>query len=929
MEHQGRRTLALVYFAAVANAPKLLICPHNDAIPIRQDGQSQRWIAFSGGEVMRLVHSAILIGLLLFVGSAHADICRVTVNGANDVDGSDWSVFAMSLPRALQVSTCSDIWVAAGVYRPDVPAGAGLPTTDDPADSFVINRNGVKLLGGFPAGGGSLADRNPAAHLTILSGDIDENDSNADGNQIAETTADIAGSNSYHILYLDGTTANGPIDSSTVIDGFVITAGQANGFESGDIDGGGLFCNGDGSNGGTGVSCNPTLSNLRFSGNQAFSSGGAIYNNGFIGASNPVITHVTFSGNSAGSGGAMYNYGYSSPVLTNVTFHSNSAATGGAMYNDAFLGDGNPVLRHVTFGGNHADYFGGAMYNSGHAGSSNPQLVSVVLWGDTANSGPEIFSNVATLAISHSVIQGGCAGIDGGLANCDNIITTDPLLGPLQNNGGFTDTLLPGNGSPTIDAGDVNACLTTSIDQRGVSRPQGDACDIGAVEVLSGCRVDDDSTAPGGGNGMDWPSAYQNLQDALEDPECQEIWVAAGVYKPAAAGNQGTSFLINRNGLRLYGGFAGTENSSAGRDPKANLTILSGDIDSNDDSNNADGNFINEASTDIVGSNSFHVLHVDGSSVNGPIDGSTVIDGFVITGGQASGSFPDNAGGGLYCNGTGPGKSCSPTLKRLTFSGNNAASGGAIYNRGSASGNSSPLLSDVAFHGNSASNGGAMYNDGYSSGTSSPDLHKVTFSDNSATSNGGAMHNYGYFGGSSPMLTNATFSGNHAATYGGAIYSDASSGNSSPTLVNATFNGNSAGAGGALYNYGPSGTSNAQLANVILWGDSASNGSEVFNSGTTTSTINDSVLQGGCAAVGGNAATCNNLFTTDPLLGPLQANGGFTATMHPGLGGSAVDNGTDINCPDTDQRDVARPQGPHCDIGAVELTLEIFANGFQ
>jgi hypothetical protein len=59
----------------------------------------------------------------------------------------------------------------------------------------------------------------------------------------------------------------------------------------------------------------------------------------------------------------------------------------------------------------------------------------------------------------------------------------DPLLGPLQDNGGPTSTMLPGIGSMAIDAIDLPSCVETN-DQRGVARPQGTGCDIGAVEVV-------------------------------------------------------------------------------------------------------------------------------------------------------------------------------------------------------------------------------------------------------------------------------------------------------------------------------------------------------------------------------------------------------------------------------------------------------------
>ena len=73
--------------------------------------------------------------------------------------------------------------------------------------------------------------------------------------------------------------------------------------------------------------------------------------------------------------------------------------------------------------------------------------------------------------------------ISGGSSGSDNVIGGIPMLGPLANNGGQTQTMLPQAGSPAIDAGNDANCPAT--DQRGVSRPQGVHCDIGAVELVT------------------------------------------------------------------------------------------------------------------------------------------------------------------------------------------------------------------------------------------------------------------------------------------------------------------------------------------------------------------------------------------------------------------------------------------------------------
>jgi predicted outer membrane repeat protein len=156
---------------------------------------------------------------------------------------------------------------------------------------------------------------------------------------------------------------------------------------------------------------------------------------------------------------------------------------------------------------------------------------------------------------------------------------------------------------------------------------------------------------------------------------------------------------------------------------------------------------------------------------------------------------------------------------------------------------------------------------------------------------------------------------------------------SSATLTNVTFSGNSADTtGGAIENIDAKG--DLVLNNVILWGDSAGNdGQEIWNE-SASAVLNNSVVQGGCLEGEGN--TCDHVSDYDPKLGPLADNGGYTPTMLPGAGGSAIDTGNNATCAATDQRGYARPQDGNndhtavCDIGAVEVLSEyIFVNGFD
>ena len=442
---------------------------------------------------------------------AHAAVCRVTTGGSGANDGSSWGS-PLDLQTALGSAICTEIWVAGGTYKPT--AGT------DRTISFNV-KPGIAVYGGFSGTETSRTARDPAANLTVLSGDLNSNDTGAVNGVDSTVPSDGSNSdNSLHVALMDGTTAAGTIASNTVLDGFIVTAGNANGTSTPDSDGGGLYCNGMGS----GHACSPALANLAFLGNSASVYGGAMFNSGVNkGVSSPVLSNVTFSGNKAGeSGGAMLNAGeggessptltdvmfsnnsannrggamdnwcdlggVSVPILTNITFSGNAAGSlGGAIYNYGPGGICNPTLTNITFNGNSAQS-GGAIYNygPGSSGTSRPTLINVILWSDiligTGGSGPEIVNFYgAAPSVDHSIVQGGCAAG----STCTNLFTGDPMLGVLANNGGFTQTMLPGTGSAAIDAGlcHVDNAAVPRDDQRGLPRPQGAACDIGAVEV--------------------------------------------------------------------------------------------------------------------------------------------------------------------------------------------------------------------------------------------------------------------------------------------------------------------------------------------------------------------------------------------------------------------------------------------------------------
>jgi hypothetical protein len=218
-----------------------------------------------------------------------------------------------------------------------------------------------------------------------------------------------------------------------------------------------------------------------------------------VGNSTFVNNYGEYSKDCVGAGG-IGNGG--TAVVINSTFADNIACTGGGIVNGGTL-----RVINSTFTGNQAFFFNGAPppYNiSGKGGAianiGTLNMLNVTLSGNEADvSGAGVY-NYAAVTLTNSIIANSITGsncggiiIDGGhnledantcgfSLTLHSLISTTPLLGPLQNNGGPTLTMAPLPGSPAINAGDNASCPAT--DQRGVSRPQGGICDIGAVESL-------------------------------------------------------------------------------------------------------------------------------------------------------------------------------------------------------------------------------------------------------------------------------------------------------------------------------------------------------------------------------------------------------------------------------------------------------------
>jgi len=308
---------------------------------------------------------------------------------------------------------------------------------------------------------------------------------------------------------------------------------------------------------------------------------------------------------------------------------------------------------------------------------------------------------------------------------------------------------------------------------------------------------------------------------------------------------------------------------------------------------------------------------VDGGGINN--NGNLTLDSMLVTLNTST-----NYGGGLYIA---PGASASLTNADLAGNTGNVGGGGAA-NFGSLT------VVDSTFAGNTLTSGagGGVYaapgsfttfSNSTVSGSFTPgdgggisssgtlDLTSSSVISNSAGAGGGGFS----LGGAivTLTLTNVTVSGNTATADGGGmkVFSGAT-----VTLNNVTFSNNSvnSGDGGGIYNSG--GTVNLQ--NTILDGNTDPGGQAPECSGTLNSLDYNLInIIVGCTLSG---ATANNQIGVSAILGPLALNPPGATMTHAITSPTslAVDKGNTATCAATDQRGVARPQGPACDIGAFE-----------
>ncbi len=188
---------------------------------ISPQGDSARWYNY-----VRLVRDAPVEVATIYVNAS-------TPAAAVDQDGTSWETAFADLQDGLATAVSGDeIWMAAGVYYPDeAEAGVATVTADDTGSSFTLIE-GVSIYGGFDGTETERVERDWDANVTILSGDLDQNDTTVGDVVVTTPETNITGTNSLTVVRGTGT-------YDALLDGVTITAGY--GSYGGGIQGAGTF----------------------------------------------------------------------------------------------------------------------------------------------------------------------------------------------------------------------------------------------------------------------------------------------------------------------------------------------------------------------------------------------------------------------------------------------------------------------------------------------------------------------------------------------------------------------------------------------------------------------------------------------------------------------------------------------------------------
>lgn len=662
----------------------------------------------------------LLAFFLAGMAAAQSKIYYVSSQATDTGDGSSWAN-ATTLTKALDKAVAGDqIWVQGF----ETLTGDSLYVA--PKEGFAV-KSGVQLYGGFAGTESRLSQRVTLGkpyqlkYRSVLSGDIQRNDTVGSVDLIFPANG-TRSDNATHVLSvnLDPTQASGNNNTyPTVINGFSIGNGQAAG--TGDAGkGGGIYVYGDNSKGGV-----FRIERCFLISNYA-TQGGAVYvssevqnvNNG-----ESLINQCVIYNNAAGEraavenqGGGIYLAGKATVVNTSIFNNGNGGVR---------LSSGSKVV-NATIARNT-----GAGVDMTAGGSGDAHVYNSIIWGNTQlylQNDPG-FRNSAY----HEVVSSDPATPD---ENGNIYVAKEnrgDKFGPMfdapsvktsyDRDFNWRESAYPLwswnvlEGSVMIDKGhndyyDQN--VYGSEDMAGNPRISDDRISVGAYEYqyLPATRIRYvRPTATGTGDGSSWDNASGDLQKMIDEladnnvsQQAGEVWVAAGTYKPQSQLISGMNYSASfrmRDGISVYGGFAGNEMSKQERAKGTmpwdfkNVTVLEAAY--------YESKLAWTNSKWTVGSDSRHVVWFAPMSGESDFTRVTTLDGVTVQGGYAQGNtglddFLTDRGAGVYMDGANA--YLSNCIVRENYATGN---GGGVYLK------NGRVQTSLIYNNNADADGGAVY----------------------------------------------------------------------------------------------------------------------------------------------------------------------------------------------------------------------------
>jgi hypothetical protein len=397
-----------------------------------------------------------------------------SVVGAPVVLAAPASAASVTTEADLRAAWAADSTVSLGasITLTDCSPAGGELLRSDPSD-LSVEGNGFTITQTCPGArvaetaGGTLT----LADVTLTGGDL-----------VADTGSDVGGG---------AIRAGGALVATRItVDGNAVSAGADVAFASG----GGLWV------AGLLTLRQSTVSDNRVTagGSPGLAAGGGIYTvGGSINAS--TIARNAVQGSTAALGGGIeMGSSFSAPLvgpltITNSTVSNNVAeASSGATFGGGITTSTRVHVIYTTIADNAARTGANVSADLTNPFRSGEVDATASVIASPQSGGANCFFPKGASILAYSwVTDGSCAGAPGPTTVVNG---ADPELGALAENGGPTSTMLPAPSSPLLDRIPLDACASGGVaemtsDQRGIARPQGAACDIGAVEVSAGTPV--------------------------------------------------------------------------------------------------------------------------------------------------------------------------------------------------------------------------------------------------------------------------------------------------------------------------------------------------------------------------------------------------------------------------------------------------------